>query len=149
VLETVYRSSCHDKHNCQWCDSNVDPHTAVRRANHSATETCKDLNKSFPLTSLNTGARHRLRLFVISMGVNLFHPTGFPSFVYSFLFMLLPCRETTPSSQYYRMSPRALLPHSVVSGCICGSETYFWHFLLKMSCDYNSLEYSLYNRVLA
>ena len=42
VLKTVYRSSCRDKHNCQWRDDpNLDPHTAVRRANHSATETCK------------------------------------------------------------------------------------------------------------
>ena len=40
VLKTVYRSSCCDKHNCQRRDSNRDPHTAVRRANRSATETC-------------------------------------------------------------------------------------------------------------
>ena len=41
VLKTVYRSSCRDKHNCQQRDSNLDPLTAVRRANHSATETCQ------------------------------------------------------------------------------------------------------------
>jgi len=27
VLKTVYRSSCRDKHNCQRCDSNLDPLT--------------------------------------------------------------------------------------------------------------------------
>jgi len=27
VLKTVYRSSCRDKHNCQWRDSNLDPLT--------------------------------------------------------------------------------------------------------------------------
>ena len=44
VLKTVYRSSCRDKHNCQRRDSNLDPlTTAVRRANHSATETCKSV----------------------------------------------------------------------------------------------------------
>ena len=37
---TVYRSSCRDKHNCQRRDSNLDPLTPVRRANHLATETC-------------------------------------------------------------------------------------------------------------
>jgi len=27
VIKTVYRSSCRDKHNCQWRDSNLDPLT--------------------------------------------------------------------------------------------------------------------------
>ena len=27
MLKTVYRSSCHDKHNCQWRDSNLGPPT--------------------------------------------------------------------------------------------------------------------------
>ena len=27
MLKTVYRSSCRDKHNCQWRDSNLDPLT--------------------------------------------------------------------------------------------------------------------------
>ena len=43
MLKTVYRSNCRNKHNCQRHDSNLDPltaHTAVRQANHSATETC-------------------------------------------------------------------------------------------------------------
>jgi len=40
VLKTVYRSSRRDKHNRPRCDSNLGPHTAVRCANHSATETC-------------------------------------------------------------------------------------------------------------
>jgi len=43
MLKTVYRSSCRDKHNCQRCDSNLGPLTPLRRANHSATETCKPL----------------------------------------------------------------------------------------------------------
>ena len=40
VPKTVYRSSCRDKHNRPRRDLNLDPLTAVRRANHSATATC-------------------------------------------------------------------------------------------------------------
>ena len=38
VLNTVYRSSCRDKHNCQRRDSNLGPLTP--QSDHSATETC-------------------------------------------------------------------------------------------------------------
>ena len=34
VPKAVYRSGCRDKHNRLQCDSNLDPLTAVRRANH-------------------------------------------------------------------------------------------------------------------
>jgi len=40
VPKAVCRSSCHDKQNRLWCDSNLGPHTAVRHTNYSATETC-------------------------------------------------------------------------------------------------------------